>query len=107
MGDQQANAQSPDLVVVAFVGPATLLFSRHLAVIVPLERCVDNTTTTTTTEGLVSQMDTTVPASTYWRCTKDKQEDLWNKMKDEMASVTRVTIARAQLACDVTIMRIL
>jgi frataxin len=47
-------------------------------------------------EGLVSQMDTTLPASTYWRCTKDRKEDLWNKMKEEISSITGVAMTRSQ-----------
>lgn len=46
-------------------------------------------------EGLVSQMDPTLPASSYWRCTKDRKEDLWNKLKEEIVSVTGATIARS------------
>ncbi len=43
--------------------------------------------------GLVSQMDASMPVSSYWRCTKNKDENLWDKLKSEIKTVTAVTIS--------------
>lgn len=47
-------------------------------------------------EGLVSQMDPSKPVGTFWRCTRNRNDDLWNKLKSEVQTVTGITMAEPQ-----------